>query len=79
MLSWFNPHLCRVMLLYAAELAVTGTLFCQHLPKRDIFVPHALLCAAGALGYIFLAPLQYTSYFIHIPLVVLAFLYIGIF
>lgn len=77
MLSWFNPHLCRVMLLYATELAVTGTLFCQHLPKRDVFVPHALLCTAGALGYIFLAPLQYTSYFIHIPLVVLAFLYIG--
>lgn len=77
MLSWCNPHLCKVMLLYGTELAITGTLFCRHLPKREHAAVNVLLCAAAAAGYIFLVPLQNMGYFIHIPLAVLSFLYIG--
>ena len=76
-MPYFTPHLTIIMLIYATELAITGTIFCCHLEKREQFPLRAALCILLALAYCFLAPLRLISYAIHLPLAFLSFAYIG--
>lgn len=72
-----NKHLSIMMLINAAELAVINTMFCSKLERRQYFGIRCVLCAAAVLAYIFLWPLEGMTYFIHLPILVIAFLYIG--
>lgn len=77
-MPYFNLHLSIIMTIYATELAVTGTLFCWHLPRRKHFPLRAAACAALAVCYCLLMPLEQIGYAIHLPLAFLSFVYIGV-
>lgn len=78
MVPFQNPHLSVMMLLYAAELAVTSWLFCMRLPRRRRFARRSALCGALALAYAAFAPLEAMRYAIRLPLTGLAFVQIGL-
>ena len=74
-----NLALSIMMLINTLELGTITTLFCLRLKRRPGFLFRALGCAAAALLYVFLVPLERMPYFaVHVPIVLLAFLYIGL-
>lgn len=77
-MQYFNPHLTIVMLIFAMETAITGTLFCKKLPKQSFFALRAGICLILAVGYAVFAPLKQMDQFIQLPLILLAFAHVGV-
>lgn len=72
-----NLHLTIIMLLNALELAVPYTILARNLERRRFFVLRLFCCLALVATYIFLCPIEGLTYlFIHIPIILIAFLYL---
>ncbi|MBQ3773327.1 MAG: hypothetical protein II833_02960, partial [Pseudobutyrivibrio sp.] len=72
-----NLHLTIIMLLNALELAVPYTILARNLERRRFFGLRLFCCIALVATYIFLCPIEGLTYlFIHIPIILIAFLYL---
>lgn len=73
-----NVHLIGMMLANAAELALLDTMFCLKLEKRRHFPFRCFLCVLLLLAYLCFVPLTKMSCLIHVPILAIAFIYIGL-
>lgn len=62
----------------ATGLVFIETLLCAQVERRARFALKALILALLMYGYVFLAPLQRMGVFVHLPMVAVAFLYVGL-
>ena len=72
-----NLQLSIIMFIYASEMAVITTMICARLERRRDFFSGACKCAALTLIYtVILAFYQPSILVIHIPIVLVSFLYV---
>lgn len=59
-------------------LAVITVMLCSHIPRREHFAAKAAVLALALICYTLFAPLERMGFFIHLPMTVGSFLFVGL-